>query len=210
MSQLRPLCAATRRDAPDCCEHCVFWQHRSRVVDADVKERWAQGVERTFGHWGRLLEEDGRFRGFIQFGPAGAFPRARDMPAGPPSRDAALITCVFMAGDDLPGLCEHLILEALADLKARRVAAVEAFGLAFSRDVPREARFEEHHTLFDRAFLERFGFRVVRARGQVSLMRLPLGGLQPAMEPGLLARLAQPIRSLSVSSPLPAALREPS
>ena len=53
-------------------------------------------------------------------------------------------------------------------------------------------RFVGHHTLFDRDFLASLGFTRVRARGQVSLMRLELGGLQPAT--GVLGRVAAALR----------------
>ncbi len=165
-------------------------------------------VERGFGPWGRMINEDGDFRGYIQYGPAARFPRARLMPAGPPSRDAALITCAYVGGDDLEGTCERLLLEALADLKARGIEAAEAFGLSFSDDVSAHDRSRSHHTLFDRAMLERFGFQPLRATGQVSLMRLPLGGLQPAESASLLARLTQPLRSWQISLPTPAMLRQ--
>lgn len=207
VSRLKPLCADTRGSGPPCCTDCVFWQHRSRAVDPDLKRRWAAATEKTFGPWGCVLDEGGAFRGLIQYGPAAVFGRARTLPAGPPSRDAALITCAYVQGDDLSGTCERLLLEALADLKARGVAAAEAFALGFPDDVDADARSREHHTLFDRDQLERLGFQPVRAAGQVTLMRLPLGGLEPSLLPALAARLARPLRNLQVSFPAPATLR---
>lgn len=185
----------------------MFWQHRTRSLDPSLKRRWASDTEKSFGPWGRLLVEDGRFRGLVQYGPASRFPRARSLPAGPPSRDAAVITCAYLEGDDLAGTSERLLLEALADLKSRGVAAVEAFALTFSDDVAQSDRFTAHHTLFDRDMLDRFGFRPLRSAGQVTLMRLALGGLQPAETSSLVARLTQPLRAWPVSLPSPVALR---
>ena len=71
------------------------------------------------------------------------------------------------------------MLEALADLKARSVVAVEAFALTYPEEVAREDRFLGHHTLLDRDFLEGLGFSIVRTHGQVALMRIGLGGLIP-------------------------------
>ena len=102
------------------------------------------------------------------------------------------MTCVFLEGDDLVGTAERLMLEALADLKGRGMRAVEAFALSYPDDVPVEDRFIGHHTLFDRDFLASLGFTRVRARGQVSLMRLELGGLQPATS--VLGRVAAALR----------------
>ena len=126
-----------------------------------------------------MLHDGSDFLGLMQYGPQGAFPRAQVLPAGPPSRDAALLTCVYLAGDDPAGACERLLLEALADLKARRVTAAEAFALRYPDEVPLRDRFLGHHTLFDRTFLTRFGFSPVRGAGQVALMRLAIGGLAP-------------------------------
>jgi len=207
MSRVLDLRLATRDAAPACCRDCVFWQQpRGPVSDAAVKERWARGMERRVGSWGRVLREGDAFRGLIQYGPARAFGRAATMPAGPPGRDAALITCAYLAGDDLAGACERLLLEALADLKARGVAAVEVFALHHPDEVPLAARFDVHHTLFDRTFLQRFGFWTVRSAGQVSLMRLELGGLERAPA-GRLARLAARLHAAPVVQPQPAALR---
>jgi hypothetical protein len=177
MSRVAPLINTTRGDLPQCCVDCVFWQSARSVEDARTKDRWAASVEHDFGAWGRMLFDDGAFRGMIQYGPAESFPRSRAVPAGPPTNDAALVTCVFLEGDDLAGSCERLLLEALADLKTRRLSAVEAFALNYPDEVSLRDRFAGHHTLFDRDFLVRFGFSPVRNVGQVSLMRLPLGGL---------------------------------
>lgn len=179
MTRPVPLTHATRGATPACCTECVFWQRHGADTDPRAKARWAADIEKRFGPWGRILLEGSDFRGVIQYGPADAFARARAMPAGPPGRDAALITCVYMEGEDLPGTCERLLLEALADMKSRRLVAAEAFALHYPDEVPLSRRFDAHHTLFDRTFLQRFGFTVVRTHGQVSLMRLPLGGLAP-------------------------------
>jgi len=186
VSSVSAVTAATRADLPPPCVSCVFWQHERLVTDERRKAAWSQSFERRHGAFGRVLHDGGRFRGMIQFGPASAFPRALRLPAGPPSRDAALVTCTYLEGEDPAGVCERLMLEALADLKARGVAAVEGFALRYPDEVDRDDRFLGHHTLFDRDFLEDLGFTELRAHGQVACMRLALGGLVPG--PGLARR----------------------
>lgn len=186
MSTVSPITAGLRADLPPPCVSCVFWQHDRVASDERRKEAWARSFERRHGPFGRLLHDDGDFRGMIQYGPATAFPRALALPAGPPGRDAALITCAYLDADDPVGTCERLVLEALADLKARDVPAVEAFALRYPEEVSEADRFLGHHTLFDRDFLEALGFAPVRAQGQVALMRIALGGLVPG--PGLARR----------------------
>lgn len=174
----------------------MFWQEPRAVTDARAKARWVRDTEQEFGAWGRVLDDGDQWRGMIQYGPSGAFARARTLPAGPPDRAAALITCAYLLGDDRVGTCERLLLEALADLKGRGLPAVEAFALRYPDEVPAPDRFTAHQTLFDRTFMERFGFMQVRAAGQVSLMRLDLGGLQPEdARDTLLARLVERIRA---------------
>lgn len=199
-----PLTGATRADLPPCCVDCVFWQHPRDVCDSRAKHRWMGGVERAFGPWGRVVNDGADLRGMIQYGPAPAFPRARILPAGPPARDGALITCAYLEGEDRVGTFERLLLEALADLKARGLPSADAFALRYADDVSLAERFAPHLTLFDRSYLQRFGFQPVRADGQVSLMRLDLGGLEPGHAPGALSRLAARLRP-----PLPAIRPEP-
>ena len=192
------MTAASRSALPAPCISCVFWQHDRLVSDERHKAAWAETFGRRHGAFGRVLRDGDSFRGMVQFGPADAFPRALALPAGPPSRDAALITCTFLEGDDPEGSCERLLLEALADLKARDVAAVEAFALAYADDVSTAERFLGHHTLFDHAFLEGLGFSTVRARGDVSLMRIELGGL--IRGPGLVSQAMRLVRHAAESN----------
>ncbi len=187
------MTATTRSVLPAPCISCVFWQHDRLVSDERHKAAWSETFERRHGAFGRVLRDGPAFRGMVQFGPAEAFPRALALPAGPPSRDAALITCTFLEGEDAEGSCERLLLEALADLKSREVEAVEAFALTYAEDVPRADRFLGHHTIFDREFLDGLGFRSVRSRGDVALMRIDLDGL--VRGPGLVAQAIRLVRS---------------
>jgi hypothetical protein len=186
MTGVAPLTAGSRADLPPPCVSCVFWQHDRLVTDERRKEAWAESFGRRHGAFGRVLHDAGRVQGMIQYGPASAFPRALAMPSGPPGRDAALVTCTFLEADDPAGACERLMLEALADVKARGISAVEAFALRHPEEVDARDRFVGHHTLFDRDFLERLGFTPVRSQGQVALMRIALGGLVSG--PGLVER----------------------
>jgi hypothetical protein len=186
MSGVFALTGASRADLPPPCVSCVFWQHDRIVTDERRKEAWSETFERRHGAFGRVMHDGGRFQGMIQYGPATAFPRALRMPGGPPGRDVALVTCTFLEADDPAGACERLMLEALADLKARRFPAVDAFSLRYPEEVEARDRFVGHHTLFDRDFLEGLGFSHVRSVGQVALLRIALGGLVPG--PGLVER----------------------
>lgn len=180
METVLPLNRSSARHLPEPCIDCVFWQHATKVSDGRTKQRWSDDTQAADGSWGRMLMEDERFRGLVQYGPSARFVRAKALPAGPASADAGLITCTFLAPDDAPGSAERLMLEALADLKARGLPAAEAFALSYPDEVSVGERFIGHHTLFDREFLEGLGFSAARSQGQVALMRLDLSGIEPA------------------------------
>lgn len=199
MSSISALTAATRGDLPPPCVSCTFWQHDRVVADERRKAAWAEATQRRVGAFGRVMHEGAAFRGMVQYGPADLFPRALALPAGPPSRDAALVTCSFLEADDPEGACERLLLEALADLKARGASALEAFALRYPKEVGPADRYLGHHTLFDRDLLERLGFILVRSAGQVALMRIALGGLEPG--PGLVARALRAARDAALPEP---------
>lgn len=181
----------------------MFWQTLRGGRDEAGRIRWARATEHSFGPWGRILVDAAGVQGVLQYGPSAAFPRARVLPAGPASRDAALVTCAYICDGDAPEGIERLLLEALADIKGRGMAAIEIFAMRYSNEVTREERAALNHTLFDLAMLERLGFRPVRSRGQVSLMRLELGGLVPGMLERARVALGEQ-RPLPAQAPLPA------
>ncbi len=61
----------------------MFWQApRARSVD---KRRWIEKTEDEWGAWGTVYHDaDGRLLGSMQYGPARLFPRAYELPGGPP------------------------------------------------------------------------------------------------------------------------------
>ena len=168
---------------------CVFWQSRGQKVVG--KGKWAETVEDAWGAWGTLyFGDEDRVLGFIQYGPAGAFPRAWELPAGPPSEDAVLITCAYLVVGSAQWVMQSLFLAAIADVRERGGKAIEAFGYRYAEGESIEQRFLIHRTVFPNDFLADFGFRSVRRLGRVELARLDLGGLVPVEEtaPAMLLR----------------------
>jgi hypothetical protein len=85
------------------------------------------------GFFGRALLEGDSAVGWMQTSAASLLPRARRLPAGPPSRDAYLLTCAYFHDEeDLSGF-RFLLHEIEAALRHRRIAALEAFGLRRAR-----------------------------------------------------------------------------
>ena len=105
------------RRAPSVCHECIWWQSRSRTVD---KHRWIQKAEEEWGAWGTVYHDaDGRLLGSMQYGPAALFPRAAELPAGPPSSDAVLVTCAYVVDAHSPWAMQSLFLAAIGDARDR-------------------------------------------------------------------------------------------
>jgi hypothetical protein len=180
---------------------CVFWQ--SRGNRAAAKGKWAERIEDDWGAWGTLyFGDDDRLLGFIQYGPAGQFPRAWEVPAGPPSEDAVLITCAYLVDHNSPWVMQSLFLSAIGDARDKGAKAVETFGYRYPEGTSAHERFLVHRTIFPSDFLVDFGFYPLRWEGEVALARLEVGGLQPAVE-GPSALVWRKVKEAFVPPPVP-------
>src|ERR1700688_2249033 len=105
--KLAPLTKLRLVPAPKGCHECAWWQSRGhREVD---KDRWMERVELDFGAFGTVYYDgDGRVLGSMQYGPSGVFPRAQELPAGPPSDDAVLVTCAYLRDESTPWVLQSL------------------------------------------------------------------------------------------------------
>lgn len=167
--------------APSVCHDCVWWQTRGRR-ELD-KERWMERVELEFGAFGTIYyDSDGRVLGSMQYGPAPAFPRAYELPGGPPSDDAMLVTCAYLVAESAPWVLQSLFLAAIGEARDRGARGLEAFSYRYPEGESSYERFRVHKTVFPQDFLADFGFEVMRSSGRAGLSRLELGGLVPVVE----------------------------
>ena len=193
------LTRATLGSAPSVCRECVWWQSRGNRTAS--KERWMERAEDEFGEWGTLyLDEGGRLLGSLQYGPSYLFPRAADLPAGPASDDAVLVTCSYLAGGVAEWAEKSLLLAAIGESRDRGAIALEAFAYRYPEGESVEERFLVHRTVFPRDFLDEFGFTTVRSHGRVELCRLELGGLQP-VEEGRRAKVLRVVQDAFTPAP---------
>lgn len=199
--RLSPVTRASIQDAPPVCVDCVFWQSRgSRSVD---KGRWAERAEESWGAWGTLYHAEGdTLLGFVQYGPAGLFPRAARLPAGPPSADAVLVTCAYLVDTSSPWVLQSLFLAAIGEARDRGVKAIESFGYRYPEGEASYERVLVHRTVFPSDFLADFGFRALRWEGDVCLARLELGGLVP-VEEKMTARAWRRVKEALTPAPVP-------
>jgi hypothetical protein len=199
--RLYPVTAASITHAPPPCVECVFWQTRGNRVAP--KERWAERIEDQWGPWGTLYFGDGdRLLGFIQYGPAAHFPRAFELPAGPPSNDAVLITCAYLVDLSAPWVMQSLFLSVIGEARDKGVKAIETFGYRYPEGESAYERFLVHRTIFPSDFLADFGFYPVRWEGDVALARLEVGGLRP-VEEGLTTAAWRKIKEAFTPAPVP-------
>lgn len=195
------LTRATLPSAPTVCHRCVWWQSRGgREAD---KPRWLEKAEDDWGSWGVVYhDDDGTLLGSMQFGPARLFPRAAELPAGPPSDDAVLVTCAYLVAGAAQWVEQSLFLAAIGEARDRRAKALEAFAYRYPEGESAYERFLVHRTVFPRDFLADFGFQTVRSAGLVELCRLELGGLQPVLE-GPRAKVLQVLKEAFLPQPAP-------
>src|ERR1041384_172565 len=113
-SRLTGLSLGTLPDVAPVCHGCVWWQARGNKT-AD-KARWIDRVADDWGDWGTVYyDDDGSVLGSLPYGPAGFFPRADDLPAGPASDDAVLVTCAYLVGGAAEWVEKSLFLAAIGE-----------------------------------------------------------------------------------------------
>jgi hypothetical protein len=202
---LEGLTRGTLVTAPTVCHDCVWWQ--SRTGKQANKERWIERIEDDWGAFGTIYyDEHGRVLGSMQHGPAELFPRAAELPAGPPSPDAMLVTCAYLVESSSPWVMQSLFLAAIGDARDKGAKALEAFAYRYAEGESAYERFQVHKTIFPRDFLSDFGFLTVRALGGVELVRLELGGLQPVVE-GRRSKVLRIVKEAFFPEPVPAPRR---
>jgi len=198
--QVRGLTRGTFETTATVCHACVWWQSRGNKTAS--KQRWMERAEEEFEEWGSVYaDDDGRTLGSMQYGPSSLFPRAADLPAGPASDDAVLVTCSHVRADAGEWVEKSLLLAAIGEARDRGAAALEAFAYRYAPDTEPAVR-HVHRTVFPREFLDEFGFLTLRRQGRVELCRLELGGLQP-VEEGRRARVLRVVQEAFSPAPEP-------
>jgi hypothetical protein len=201
MTRIAGLTGATLPSAPTVCHDCIWWQSRNgRSID---KRRWIRGTEEEWGAWGTVYyDDDGRLLGSMQYGPSDLFPRAAELPAGPASTDAVLVTCAYLVDSSKPWVMQSLFLTAIGDAREKGARALEAFAYDYGDTGTTFERFQVHKTIFPSDFLADFGFVTVRRQGRVELARLELGGLVTVVE-GTREKILRVVRDAFVPAPAP-------
>jgi hypothetical protein len=169
------LNATTRDLLAPVCRDCTWWQADVTPGDgADARTWWEGAVENEAGLFGRALLDGEAVIGWMQAAPAGLVPRARRLPAGPPSADAWLLVCAYFYDEEFLGGFQQLLLELEAALKHRRISALEAFALRGARPGLPVRGYLRGQNLFNAEVLEGSGFRAVCSSREIARYRLDL------------------------------------
>ena len=100
------------------------------------------------------------------------------------------------------GSRSRCFLAAIGEARDKGAKALEAFAYRYPSGESTYERFLVHRTVFPRDFLEDFGFVTLRSQGNVELMRLELGGLQP-VEEGRRAKVLRVVQEAFTPAPAP-------
>jgi GNAT superfamily N-acetyltransferase len=162
-------------DLPKRCRRCVFWELAPHLaaqagdfgsVELE-KEAWLSEVLLEWGSCGRVVHVAGAPAGYVMYAPPSAVPRATEMPSGPVSADAVLLTTMQVmpeyAGE---GLGRMLAQAVVRDLTRRGVRAVEVFGDARPGSEP--------GCVVPADFLRSVGFKTVRPHPRWPRLRMEL------------------------------------
>jgi hypothetical protein len=161
-----------------CCATCSWWLTRPGITAGPgLRREWEREAEAEAGFFGRALLEGDAVIGWMHVAAARLTPRARALPAGPPSPDAYLLTCAYFYDEEYLHGFRFLLQEIEAALKHRRVVALEAFGLRRARDDDAFRGYLRELNLFNPDVLEGGGFRQVQEKGEVARFRLDLAAL---------------------------------
>jgi GNAT superfamily N-acetyltransferase len=124
---------------PFSCRYCIYWEYPEECVDPATEQKeemfakkliWLQRMIKGFGNCGKLLYADGKSIGYAQYAPPRHLPNSADYDSGPPSDDAVLISCLFIAQEQSRGLGlgSQLLHSIVDELRERGIKAIETFG----------------------------------------------------------------------------------
>jgi GNAT superfamily N-acetyltransferase len=162
-------------DLPKRCRRCVFWELSERLGEQAIefgateleKEAWVSEVLLEWGSCGRVVYVGGVPAGYVIYAPPSAVPRAAEMPTGPVSADAVLLTTMqVMPEYSGEGLGRMLAQAVVRDLTRRGVKAIEVFG--------EQRPGGDAGCLVPADFLRAVGFKTIRPHPRYPRLRMEL------------------------------------
>jgi GNAT superfamily N-acetyltransferase len=171
---LSPVTKENFRDVPDYCGSCLYWQSEGDYDAKYVtKERghkklgWLLQIQKESEYSGGFVAyHDGDPLGFVQWGHAKFFPKAREYRSGPLSEDAAFLACLYITKEEdrKKGLGTLILKAGISQIRRRGFNAIETFARKSSYDNP-SGPLE---------FYLKNGFKIIRNNSDFPLVRLEL------------------------------------
>ncbi len=97
------LTAASSDLLASCCSTCVWWLARPGAeAGPGLRAEWQREAEAEAGFFGRALVDGDAVIGWMHVASSRLTPRARVLPAGPPSPDAYVLTCCVLLRRGVP------------------------------------------------------------------------------------------------------------
>lgn len=155
---------------PSLCQGCLHWE---KVSPDDLEPQQAKRIKvehvkkilSSWGNCGHILYDNGEALGFVYYGLPKHFPRIKYYSAGPVSRDALFLACLYISPEIRGQGCGRRLLQASQkDLFKRKFKAIETFGKKTSSEVP----------CGPVDFYLKNGFYILRDDREFPLMRLDL------------------------------------
>jgi GNAT superfamily N-acetyltransferase len=162
-------------DLPKRCRRCVFWELSEHLGKQAIdfgsteleKEAWVSEVLLEWGSCGKIVHMGGVPAGYVMYAPPSAVPRAAEMPTGPVSADAVLLTTMQVVPEfSGEGLGRMLAQAVVRDLTRRGVKAIEVFG--------EQRPGTEPGCLVPADFLRAVGFKTIRPHPRWPRLRMEL------------------------------------
>lgn len=163
---------------PYSCKYCAFWESlnfdgKTAKEEAEqIKRRWFIDVRGKFGNCGFIAYVDKKPVGFARYAPVKYFPTIQKYSGLTPSNDAIFLACLYIADKELwgKGIGRQLFEKVASDLKNRGYKIIETF--ARVSDSPSD-NIPDWYTS-PLGFFLKMGFKVIKSRGQIALVRKEL------------------------------------
>jgi len=134
------------KDIPEPCRRCFYWQSagdfsgKNMTAEMEKKrQQWFQQTEKKLGCSVGFIAYDNNVPvGFVQCASAKYFPNTKEYAAGPPSKDAAFLACLYIPDEKnrKKGLGTLILKNVITQLKQQGFKAVETFARKSSSENP--------------------------------------------------------------------------